>query len=270
MQYRITPKQEAILKALASYKYLSVYQLMYIGIAHDRSYLNKQLRMLKAFPKPLIYSQHFGVDPKKGKLESIHALTKYGAKFLAEECSFEKTIKYCTHQKQVLASQYHHRKHTIDIQLAISGHCSTQGIALDIYYNYFEKVSTGKQHGYRSLCSFPYNPSGDYLEADALLVTGYKEVAKVYAIEFFNDDKVARVLQKLVRYRQALILGNPSQLFGVNSNTHVLLVFRKANMVELVQKRIIDDSKRTAFLPYFHWLILEEVLYGRGLDFIGR
>lgn len=89
MRYKITPKQEVILKALARYQFLSVNQLMYIGIAHDRSYLNKQLRMLKAYPKPLIYSQHFGVDPKKGKLESIHALTKYGAKLLAEECTFE-------------------------------------------------------------------------------------------------------------------------------------------------------------------------------------
>lgn len=170
----------------------------------------------------------------------------------------------------MLVSQYHHRKHTIDIQLAISGHCSTQGIHLKSYSNYFEKVSTGKQYGYRSRCSFPYNTSGKYLEPDALFITEHQKVTKVYVVEFFNDEKVVRVLQKLEHYRQALILGNPSALFDVNFNTHILLVFRKPSMIELVQKRITGDPKRTSFLPYFHWLVLEEVLYGKGLEFIGK
>lgn len=82
----ITPKQERILHQLAHYKYLTVSQMLALGISNDRSFVNKQLKRLREdFFKPLIYSQHFGVDPKRGKLESVHALTKQGAKILAEE-----------------------------------------------------------------------------------------------------------------------------------------------------------------------------------------
>lgn len=217
-------------------------------------------------PKPLVYSQHFGVDPKMGKLESVHALTKQGARILEEEGRFEGKIHFCTAQHQLFASQYRHRKYTIDIQIAVVQYCERNQIRLR-WYNYFEKESTGIANGYRSICSFPYDEKGSRLESDALFLIEKKSFKRLFVMEFFNDEKVIRVLRKLEQYRLALSIGNPSLMFGIESNAHIVLVFRFNSMIERVQKRLAEDTRFTAFLPYFHWVALEDIQREKGCRF---
>ncbi len=60
----INPTQEQILKSLAKFHYLSVSQMIQLGISNNRSFLNKQLMGLrKSGKKPLILSQNYGVHP---------------------------------------------------------------------------------------------------------------------------------------------------------------------------------------------------------------
>lgn len=145
--------------------------------------------------------------------------------------------------------------------------CLKNQINLRLYHNYFEKQSTGIKNGYRSLCSFPYNAKGQRIESDALFLMERNHQKRLFAVEFYNDEKVIRVMRALERYRLALSFGQPSESFGLESNTHVWFVFRKESMVSLVEKRLLADFKRRSFLPYFHFTALEEVLRGNGVPF---
>lgn len=288
----ITPTQEKIMIQLRKYQYLTVSQMMQLGISGNRSFLNKQLKYLRMnYKTPLIYSQNFGVHPQKWKLESVHALSKHGAKLLEEEWRFEgelsgsieeninwkenqnpswnrnEKLKFCANPKQLFVSQYFHRKYTIDVQIAIIQYCKKQNINLRLYHNYFEKTTTQTKNEIRSICSFPYNEAGHRMESDALFGINIDGKKKLFAVEFYNDEKVIRVMRALEKYRQALSIGNPSILFGMESNTHVLLIFREESMVWRVKKRLESDLRFEGFLPYFHLLSLEEI-QNEGISFI--
>ena len=61
-----SPTQQKILEALARFGYLTVDQLLHLGIGSERGYLNKMLYNLRThFEKPLVHSNQFGVHPKR-------------------------------------------------------------------------------------------------------------------------------------------------------------------------------------------------------------
>lgn len=175
---------------------------------------------------------------------------------MVEEGRFQGKIKFCSAQNQLFSSQYYHRKFTIDVQIAVNQLCKKSGIEIRLYHNYFEKQSTGIANGYRSLCSFEYDSKGHRMECDALMGLEHNGQKRLRAIEIYNDEKVVRILRTLEKYRQALSIGNPSLLFGVQSNTHILLFFRQKSMVERVKTRLLEDARFTLFMPYIHLLAL--------------
>lgn len=84
--YCFSPLQQEILEALAKFGYLTVDQLLYVGIGSESTYINKLLRNLRTdFEKPLIHSNTFGIHPKLGRLPSVHSLSKQGAKLLCDQ-----------------------------------------------------------------------------------------------------------------------------------------------------------------------------------------
>jgi len=71
----ITPAQQKILLALATFKYLTTGQLIDLQVMKDRANINKSISILRNNFKPLVGSISFGVHPKLGKLENVHYLT---------------------------------------------------------------------------------------------------------------------------------------------------------------------------------------------------
>ncbi len=59
----LSPSQEKMLIALATYKFLTTGQLLVLGIMSERANLNKQISELRLWKNPLIGSVTFGVHP---------------------------------------------------------------------------------------------------------------------------------------------------------------------------------------------------------------
>jgi hypothetical protein len=59
----LSPSQENILIALATYKFLTARQLLDLGIMSERANLNKQISELRLWRNPLLGSVNFGVHP---------------------------------------------------------------------------------------------------------------------------------------------------------------------------------------------------------------
>ncbi|MDF1876090.1 hypothetical protein JHD48_10115 [Sulfurimonas sp. SAG-AH-194-I05] len=78
-----------ILKALATYKYMTVSQLDRLKILKHKVSIYRVLNNLKNCSKPLVSYQDFKFHPKIGKLEQLLYLSKYGRNLLVEELGID-------------------------------------------------------------------------------------------------------------------------------------------------------------------------------------
>src|SRR5690349_2625354 len=80
----LTATEHAIFTALATYRFLTVLQLLSLGVTSSRRYLYRILQRLSARHPRVIRSLAFGVHAEKGHLPALYYLTPAGAELLAE------------------------------------------------------------------------------------------------------------------------------------------------------------------------------------------
>lgn len=106
--------QSEILLALARYKFLTTSQINVL-VPKENAWLRKQILDLYNRSKPMIDRVSFGFHPRKGKLENVYFLTKYGQKLLSEVFDLnEDEIKMPVGTGSLFYKDYFHRKNTID------------------------------------------------------------------------------------------------------------------------------------------------------------
>ncbi len=224
----------------------------------DRANLNKQIALLKKLPKPLMASITFGVHPMLGKLGSVHHLTTHGAVLLREHLGEEYSIRYPKGSSGLFRQDYFHRLHTIDVHIAFAQWAEKNGMKITYFKTYFDKLSTGKENGYRAE-TYVLIDSKEYLIADALCVLETGRRKELYAIELYNGNDTNRVHQSLFAHLKALNNGQPSGQFGLNYGSRVLCVFEYDNYKQMAMKRLCEDSRFAAAKAHFLFLSLEEM-----------
>ena len=80
----ISPLETDILEALATFKFLSLGQLLKLGIGTSRNNLSRVTAKLKEAKLALIGCIDFAFHPKWGKLEGIYYLRSKGKKLLIQ------------------------------------------------------------------------------------------------------------------------------------------------------------------------------------------
>lgn len=108
----LTLKQQRIIQALARYKYLTVSQLIRLGVDRHRSNLSTAFNRLTEGKRPLVKVLKFGLMPTKGRVEALYYLTKYGAQLVEH-------AKYPIGRTVTLTSDYFHRVATIDCEITL-------------------------------------------------------------------------------------------------------------------------------------------------------
>jgi hypothetical protein len=256
--HHFTLSQEKILQSLAQFKYLSTGQLLKLGIMSDRANLNKQLALLKKDFKPLIGSIGFGVHPVRGKLESVHYLTKQGAQLLREQFGEHYEVRFPKGTNGLFRHDYFHRLHTIDIHICFHQWAEKNEMKLSYFRSYFDKLSTGKEHGYKAETIVLIDHK-EYLIADALAVLETARRKELYAIEMYNGDDTQRVHQSLFAHLKALNNGQPSGQFGLAYGSRILCVFEWENYKQMAMKRLKEDARFSSAKAHFLFRSLEEL-----------
>jgi hypothetical protein len=213
--HRITLCQDKVLCALAEFKYLTTGQLLDLGIMNNRSNLNKQLLELRTRSYALIDSISFGVDPKRGKLESVHYLTVHGVRLLKESYGDQFPIRYPKGTNQLFHKDYFHRLSTVSFQIALSSWTKQQDFELKRFVTYFDKLTSGKSKGYRAESAIEIH-AGQYLIADAVFLLQTSRRAELYCLEVYMDDDTSRIHNSLFGHLQALQNGQPSRQFELD------------------------------------------------------
>lgn len=255
---RISLCQEKVLLALATYKFLTSGQLLFLQIMTDRANINKQLTQLRNRPKPLIGSITFGVHPKMGKLESVHYLTPQGAFLLQDSLGEDYYIKYPKGNNGLFQQDYFHRINTINVHIAFNNWAKASGYGLLFFRSYFDKLSSGKEKGFRAESAILIQ-GNDYLIADAICLLQTPTREELYAIEMYNGDDTHRVHGSLFAHLQALKNGQPSKQFGFIYGSRVLCVFEKENYKIQAMKRVFEDPRFATAKVHFLFKSIEEL-----------
>ncbi len=256
--HRITLCQDKVLRALATYKFLTTGQLLLLKIMTDRANMNKQLAELKNRSRPLIGSITFGVHPTFGKLESIHYLTSYGVYLLLECYGEQFEVRYPKGSNQIFQQDYFHRINLINVQIALYSWASKNDVSVLLFRTYFDKLSTGKSKGFRAESAIEIH-GNNYLIADGVCLIRTKRREELYAIEMYNGDDTNRVHQSLFGHLQALKNGQPSRQFGLDYGSRVLCVFEKDIYKFKAMKRISEDPRFASSKAHFLFKSMEEL-----------
>ena len=255
---RITLTQEKILTALACYKFLTTGQLLEIQIMSDRANLNKQLLELRNYPKPLIGSIGFGVHPTFGKLQSVHYLTLQGVQVLQRWFGEHFLVRFPKGNNGLFQQDYFHRIHTINVHIAFNSWAIKNNMEIDFFRTYFDKLSSGKEKGFRAESSITIG-EGHYLIADAICLLQTPKREELYAIEMYNGDDTHRVHGSLFAHLQALKNGQPSKQFGLNYGSRILCVFEYESYKIQAMKRLFEDNRFASAKSHFLFKSLKEL-----------
>ena len=254
----LNTNQTKIMEHLNRFRFLTVSQLIRLGISKDRSHVNRLLRSLRSGEKPLIAGTNYGADPVKGKLESVHHLTAYGQKVL-QELSPQELKTYDSSGVQAY-KDYFHRLNTIDIHIAFHQFCERNEYEIVIWENYFDRLKNGKQGGIAA--TKLELPSGGYLMADALSCVDKNGKPVLFAIEMYNGKDVTRTVQQLKQHAEALADCSVGKAYGLEQAHWVICVFEEPTLMSTTLEAMENDPIFEHVKHYYLFRTLETVRLG--------
>ncbi|WP_396146053.1 hypothetical protein [Flavobacterium sp.] len=255
---QITPAQQKILVALATFKYLTTGQLLFLEVMSDRANINKNITVLKNRYRPLVGSISFGVHPKLGKLQNIHYLTSHGAMLLKENFGERFFVRYPKGKNGLFQQDYFHRVNLITFHIHFNLWAMANDLDLLFFRAYFDKLTTGKEKGYRAESAIPINEE-EYLIADAICMLQTVRRLELLAVEMYNGDDTHRVHDSLFYHLQALSNGQPSKKYGLNYGSRVLCVFELESYKIQAMKRLNEDARFASAKKHFLFKSLDEL-----------
>lgn len=258
----IKASQQTILEFLAQCKFLTVSQMMALGIKKDRANLNRELKAMRHWNKPPIAHKNFGADPVAGKLESVHYLTAAGEKLLQEHTDIVQ-IRRPMGDSTLFYKDYKHRKHTIDIQVSLLQQQLQGKGNLLLFDTYFDQEGNNRtQANARSKTKLVLSDNS-FLIADAVIVWDNNIDYQVYALEMYNGKDTGRVERALWQHAQALSEGVLVDLlrprFPRIKGYQILCVFEHASCQQATWERLSQNPEYENLRGYFLAKSLQEI-----------
>lgn len=220
-----------ILVALGRFEYLTVPQLVRLGISPSPTYLQKRIKRLVETRKPFIGALDFGAVPSKGRLPRMLHLTPLGAEVLQDYKTPENNLRYPV-KARLFSHDFFHRIHTIDVLIGAELWCEKNGHSLTEHHYYFGRGRIGK-HG-RPLAATHVswvNPDSRKLEnlvPDAVFkVQGNDGKERLFVLELTNGSKWQKDKGKLTAYAAASKELAIEDAFSYPNLARVLFVYEK-------------------------------------------
>lgn len=267
MIHKFTPSQTKILLALATYKFLTVSQMLHLGILAHRSSISRNLIALRKEGSTFIDRIVFSYHPKKGKLGDMYYLKPKGKRALIEgQLMEESKIKLPIGRSSMFYKDYFHRKHTIDFQMSLYQRLQGSEVELLFFDTYFDKLGNNRKDKNLKAQTKIDLRNDRYLIADAVFMLQTEERDYLYCLEICNGKDTKRIVRQTKQYLEALALGSASDKYKHNKAVRILSVFEHESIKEAVLKRISKDAAFDKVERNFMFKSLEEVMGGKVLE----
>lgn len=257
----LTETEFRILDALRVYRYLTVKQLLRLGVTKNQSRLYTVLRGLTGGKRPFIGAMKHGVLPGHGRLPHCHYLTRKGAALLAEALQIDPSEVPYPKSAAPIRTHFFHRLHCIDAEISVRLWAEAEGVTLDFYHSYFDVTGANRSKTMgprRSLTKIDLK-GGNGLIPDAVFqLTWPTGECRLFVMEVYNQNRTKRMHDKLAEYRYALGEGAINKQFDYSHAPRVLAVFENERFLELTRKRMMGSGAfGKDFAPFFFLGTLE-------------
>lgn len=262
-----------VLRALNVYRFLTVKQMLKLGIARDVGHLRKVLAgMISARqsktgqvrPKEIGMIE-FGVLPRIGRLSRLYYLARDGAELLREfdpdgpePQPILRPVRF--------QNDYFHRVNTIDFHITLQKFANQTGQEITINRQYFNRLPKSGKTPPRPSTSIDLQPG--YLDPDSTYMLRDRDgTERLLLVEIANGQRVDRIVNKLPRYGQALAEDKINRAFKYGKRApRILWLFDRQRTLELVQERAASDEWIQATQPYFFMRTLHDCTPGNFLE----
>lgn len=269
-----TPVDEAILHQLGHFKYLTLAQLVKLGVG-ERSYVSTRLKKLRVDGFVGV-SEYGGVYKKgHGRAENINYLLPKGAKLLVENSKGLDIgqVHYPKNIDGIFRNDYLHRISTVNSQIACEQWLNQQGYPLIFFDTYFHKLGSSKKakdnNPLRSITRVTF-ADGTFIEPDAVFAYDMPTKRQMMVLECQNGTDTTRHVSQLKKLAhvlaQGLITEHYKEQYDIQTNPRILVTLETEDMLRLVLKRIQADP---FFAPAwmgkaFFFQVAESVWQGFG------
>ena len=238
----LTENQIKAIELLATYKYLTSSQFVKMGVFKKRAYLTNSLKILLDVKNPLISKHDF--NPINGKLESFYYLTKYGKRFLLNECECEETqIKMPISLSTVYLKDYFHRKYTIDFHIAFRQWVESQKGQVNFLKYYFDKAGNNRSGNdyVTALNKIQLDEKTSFIpDINAKFIINDKEY--LFLFEQHNGDDAKRLFEQLYVHIHAISKNAVSSKYNYKKPYKVVVVCEEKSVKDSVIKRLVKEQ----------------------------
>lgn len=246
----ISGMQEKILRELARFKFLTVFQLVKLKVGvKNRVYENIKKLVDAGLVKYISLNEE-----KYGKLSRVHYLTSQGANLLVSNTqnSHLDHIRYPKSSTTLFTSDYFHRLSSINTQISFYQWLCNHKMQLITYVNYFDVVGSRKKHSTEPMKPVTRIEFGNehFLDPDGIGIYENNEHVKITLIETYNGKNTKRVIEQLRKHIYVIKHGLASIKYNLEAPTRVCCTFENTNEIKAVLKRLQND-------PYFQFNNIE-------------
>lgn len=233
---RLTDVQVKIIKSLATYKFLTISQMMKLGLGSDRAFIQKHIVGLRDRKNPFVSTTGAKTLAGSGRLEAVYFLATLGVEF-AQSLELS-DIKFPVNKQISHTQDYLHRKSVIDCEIALR----STGIQIEVFDRYFDTIGNNRiSSNLTSKTKIEY--PGGTLNSDAIFILNVKELETkyLYCLEIHNGKDTKKALEQMAAYVTALSVKAPSLKYGFERGCRVLWVFEHEGCMKAVQQRAMQD-----------------------------
>ncbi len=254
---RITETEEAIFAALATFRYVTAYQLMRLGVTKAKPHLYETLRSLKIRKPAVIKELDFGTLVRHGRLPRIYALTPYGAEIL-QEARADGSVVDAPKRVRIFNTDYFHRVNCVDFHIALHVWARDSGAHIDFYDTYYDPMAEAGGGYLRQKTQLRLKNGVIVPDALFAFTTG-DGTKRLYALEMYNGRKTLRVEKQLALYVVTINEEAIERAFSYDHAVRILCIFDDPEGLRLVGERVRQQNTLGSDADYFFTKTLDEV-----------
>jgi len=261
----ISPGQQDVLEALARYWFLTVPQMLRLGLSKSEASLRKNMiadLKTRRYRSPLSTSRGPAIEATDlGRWQAIphvHTLTEVGVELLADLWKVDPSeIKYPIGGAQ-FSKQYFHRIAQIDFHIALRLWADLEAATVHVADMDFEKDGAQRTGGQVAKTKVSIDHASFIIPDGVFGIATAENQPLLYALEIHSETDTKYITEQLLRHGSALINGSIGKKYNQNISNFVLSVMentrsgKKADLNEAAAaKRVKAVQKRMLHQPYF-------------------
>lgn len=250
-----------VLEHLATYRYLTVPQMITLGVAKHKSTIYSILKRFKMLPRKLIEQKNFGLIPGKKNIHSIFFLTRQGAKLLAEVYRIDSDQISYPKGVYVFQNDYFHRVATIDFHISLRQWAERLDVTVVSFDTYFDKTGSNRGgSGGKLRAKTRFDLSDRSFIPDVVYMILLPDGRpRLVTVEIHNGRDTGRFLKQMETHIEALEEGVVSIKHRVDFANSIRWVFEHESTMRAAMRRMGQRGDYDAFRPYIEFNTVSQV-----------